>query len=434
MRKILSILGFLAFLAAGASCNKEAPGHDIDEGKAQQEALCTVRFSLNMDGAGTKAVDIGSLADGGITRIDVFEYDSSSMPTQHISLTADELESKSFHLQQKYGTIRSYLVLANLPEELAGQIAALSIAQMKRQRFRWADLFDGTHIPIGGTAYVSYNSDMTVSIPLRRYMYRVDVGQVKVDFDDETWMGKDVFVKNIALINVPAAPFLMCVNYSYQLASPLTALFGNALTIKEDEPIFGNLDAGYAGWEVANIDATGSCLLPDGSSVSIKRNMNFNMEKSPGVLYLNAEGALRTATVQTYDTGAGEGRVCSSTDASQSHTLNVGKSFYAWAGCNTYGQYPLLTIYIYQNAYPKLVIELSVDGQSYFYPIQMYYPQPNTVYTIDRITLRSMGSDYSNFYEKQFGMDVSLSVSEWNDVEIENIDAGYSDDHKTEIY
>lgn len=434
MRKNFAILGFLAFLAAGVSCNKEAPGPIGSEGKAGQEESCTVSFSLNMDGLGTKAADTDGLTDDGVNRIDVFEYDATYYPTMHMSLTAEELESKSFHLQQKYGTIRGYLILANLTEELAGQIANLTIPQMKKQRFRWADLFDGTHIPMGGTAYVSYNKDMTVTIPLRRYMYRVDVGQVRVDFDDESWMDSDVFVKNIALINVPTAPYLMCTDYTYQLSDPMAVLFGKALTIKEDEPVFGNLEAGYACWEKSNIDGSGSCLLPNGSTSSMKINLNYNVEKDAGVLNLNAEGVLRMATVQTYNTGAGEGRVCSSTDASQSHTLNVGKSFFAWAGCNPRGKYPLLTTYINQNSYPKLVIELSVDGQSYFYPIQMYYPQPNTVYTIDRITLRSMGSDYSNFYEIQYGMDVSLSVSEWTDVEIENIDAGYSDDHKTEIY
>ena len=94
----------------------------------------------------------------------------------------------------------------------------------------------------------------------------------------------------------------------------------------------------------------------------------------------------------------------------------------------------MLNIYGNQNAFPKLVVELSVDGVSYFYPIQMYYPQPNTVYSIEQITLKSAGSNYSNFYEKMMEMDMSISVSSWTDVDIANINAGYTDEHHTGIY
>ena len=103
-------------------------------------------------------------------------------------------------------------------------------------------------------------------------------------------------------------------------------------------------------------------------------------------------------------------------------------------GCCSAGQYPLLCIYDNQNSYPKLVVELSVDGVSYYYTIQMYYPQPNTVYSIDQITIKSAGSDYSNFYEKKIALEMDITVQDWTEVTFNNINAGFTDETQTGIY
>ena len=435
--KLLCTVACLAFLAAGVSCNKEAPGaagndsvQVIDPGRT-----CTVTFKLN-NLPSTKAVTTGSIDDAAINRIDIFEYNGDYVVSLHHTLTAEELASKSFHLQYPYGSVRGYLVLANVSEAICTTIESLSISELQYQRFRLQDLFDGTHYPMVGMAYVNYTSDQDVSVDLRHYMYRVDVGNIRVNFDDESWMSKDVFVKNIALINVPATGYVAKPGYNLSdFGSPMTRMFGNTLAIYDETPIFGNLEAGYAGFETTDYSSSVSAYNPStGSNSSVSRQLNCNVRWAAGLLNITATGALLTATYHNYNTGSGEGRVCSSTNPSQSHTLAVNKSFYGWHGCCNNGQYALLNIYGNQNAFPKLVVELSVDGVSYFYPIQMYYPQPNTVYSIEQITLKSAGSNYSNFYEKMMEMDMSISVSSWTDVDIANINAGYTDEHHTGIY
>ena len=79
--KLLCTVACLAFLAAGVSCNKEAPGA---AGKiaGNDGKLCTVTFSLN-NLPTTKAVTTGSNNDSAVNRIDIFEYDGSDPEEVH---------------------------------------------------------------------------------------------------------------------------------------------------------------------------------------------------------------------------------------------------------------------------------------------------------------------------------------------------------------
>ena len=70
------------------------------------------------------------------------------------------------------------------------------------------------------------------------------------------------------------------------------------------------------------------------------------------------------------------------------------------------------------------MIELSIDGMSWFYPIPLIHPQPNTVYRIDNITIKDFGSEYSNFYIQKYMVDYSISVARWNEVGIDNMSVG----------
>jgi hypothetical protein len=162
--------------------------------------------------------------------------------------------------------------------------------------------------------------------------------------------------------------------------------------------------------------------------------MNKNMYAAAGVLTINATDAWLTNTVQTYNIASGEGRICSSTNPSQSHTLTVNKSLYAMKGCVPYGTYGVLSTSSNQNGFPKLVVELSVNGKSYFYPIQMYCPMHNVAYQISRITLKSDGSNYSNFFEIKLAAEVEMTVTDWDETEISNIDVGYTDDSGNAVY
>jgi hypothetical protein len=52
------------------------------------------------------------------------------------------------------------------------------------------------------------------------------------------------------------------------------------------------------------------------------------------------------------------------------------------------------------------------------------YPQPNTVYQVDKITIKGDGSEYSNFIEQKYYATFTISVREWDQLEVSNLDLG----------
>ena len=430
--KILHAVACLAFLAAGVSCSKEIPGQAGNDCQPQNDTeLKTVSFRLHV-GDATKASAIGAIDENAITRIDVYEYEpygSNTYPV-HYQLTAAELASGEFHLQYPTGTTRQYLFFANLPENVADKITNTTANYLSGVQLRMQDLWDGVHFPMADFAFVNYNDDQTLNVYLNRYHYRVDVGDVKIDFDDASWMNKTVYVKTVALVNV-ANTFVFNALYSSRLTHEdgLEMLFGASCTAEEGKPFFGGLTSGRRGFSAgSSYSGNTYCYnFSGGSSIATPNLYNNNVYKAKGVLTLDAPTtALENAVVQRYNTGSGEGRITG--------TLSVNRSFYAWASTYEYGQWGILQTYYNQNAYTKLVVELLIDGVSHFYPIQIFRPQPNTVYKLDRITIRSEGSEYANFFEKLISMDAEISVQPWTEVDITNIDSGYKDEHHTDTY
>ena len=64
----------------------------------------------------------------------------------------------------------------------------------------------------------------------------------------------------------------------------------------------------------------------------------------------------------------------------------------------------------------------------------MYCPMHNVAYQISRITLKSAGSNYSNFFEIKLAAEVEMTVTDWDETEISNIDVGYTDDSGNAVY
>lgn len=155
--------------------------------------------------------------------------------------------------------------------------------------------------------------------------------------------------------------------------------------------------------------------------------INSNYKKDSGILNIDAKGLLKDVTHQGYDNSLGEGLVVESGDMSDSHSMNVGKSFYGYMGRGVFNEYDIVSDFSKQNEYPKLVIELSIDGKSWFYPIPLIHPQPNTVYKIDNITIKDYGSDYSNFFPIKYAVEYTIKVAEWSELTIENMNvvSGY---------
>lgn len=444
MRKnLLLIASFLVILAAGVSCNKEIPGPTGNDGEYELGTeMCTATFKLNVKGQPrTKARAIGALDEDAVDRIDVYEYDCGTqgywdhIPVHYV-LTAAELSSGVFHVQNPTNARKGYLFFANLPSAIAEKVANTRGNSLSNLYFRDIDLYDGTGgIPMGGTKFVIFSTDQTVEVSLERFFYRVDVGEIVADFEDESWMSKDVFVKNIAIINIPAFTPLVGSYVSYLREDTIdNAIFGYELTTTEDKPFFGGFEKVRQGYRMD--DGTSySCWNPaTDASVSTTSLMNKNRYSATGVLNITATDVWLTNTVQTYNTASGEGRICSSTNSSQSHTLTVNKSLYSMKGSVQYGTYGILSTYNDQNSFPKLVVEISVDGRSYFYPILMYCPMHNVAYQISRITLKREGSDYSNFFEIKIAAEVEISVADWEETEIGNINVGYTDDTGSAIY
>ena len=64
-----------------------------------------------------------------------------------------------------------------------------------------------------------------------------------------------------------------------------------------------------------------------------------------------------------------------------------------------------------QDHTPKLVIEVELDGQIMFYPIPIVAPQPNTIYHIEKITLKGAPSPYCNCYPVLYDISTGAIVS-----------------------
>ena len=432
-------------LACGmlAGCNKETTIVQEPEPNTEIQTTQGVTFKLNVKSRQqTKALAIGALDEDAVDRIDVFEFDLGSqgywdyLPTRHIVLTDAQMEAGEFNLYNATNSRMGYLFYVNIPEALATKMESTRGNQFYGIRLRVMDLYDGTGgIPMGGSAYVYFNQNQTVEVSLERFLYRVDVGEIVADFDDATLLNKDIFVKNIALINV-ANVIAMGGDYMTTLTQSTigSAIFGPEMTTTEDKPFFGGLETVRIGYRIED-NTSYSCWIPSTNTTSSATSMiNKNKYSAAGVLTITATDNWLTNTVQSYNITNGEGRICSSTNPSQSHTLTVNKSLYAMKGCTNYGSYPILSTSNNQNGFPKLVVELSINGTSYFYPIQMYCPMHNVAYEISRITLKSLGSAYSNFYEIKVGAEVEMSVADWDETEISNINVGYTDDTGTAIY
>ena len=79
-------------------------------------------------------------------------------------------------------------------------------------------------------------------------------------------------------------------------------------------------------------------------------------------------------------------------------------------------------------------MELVIDGKSRFYPMCLNFPQPNTVYKVDKLTIVGDGSNYSNFVEKRENATYTISVAGWNELDVDNIDMGWQDYAGTTTY
>lgn len=433
MKKVFYLFSILVSALAILSCAKQEGPACLENQKVieNEGPMVTSTFKVNTFAGETKAVSISNDQDDTIDKLDLYWFDSSGNILGHYHVMQEELDANEIHMQFKAGTEHYYIFLANIDSDTAERLASYNGSDWNSAAKTHIPLSAGnysTHrMALCGSAHVEYDEDSAYTVNMYRYMYKIDIKDITVNFDDESWMSKDVFIKSISLTNTGN---MFCFLHSWPFWMNLDDYIGTEdfffpKSQKYSRPSFGGItDYISSSFAHCSYPSTTNTLTNATGKLagSFPYYLNNNYQKNIGVLNITATGDLKEATYHEY---SGEtGRVCSST-STVSHTLNVNRTFYGLPiGCYNVGAGDIICAYNNQDATTKLVIELSVDGQTYFYPIQVFMPQPNTHYVIDKITLKSHGSEYSNFYMIKYKADFSVHVEDWHSVAIPNIDCG----------
>lgn len=426
--KWLMILFMALSGVLAVSCNKVAG--PMGGGLTDEEHTLTIR--VVSDGVRTKALDSDEVPiTDGLHRLDLYVFhEDEPLLDEHIVLEPDPSGITTYSFKEKKGERLGVLAIGNLDEDTAKLLEGKTLAQLNNDNDpeAWivlsANNFATDRIVMVGANDYQFTKDGNVSIELRRLMYRIDIGKIIVAPENDELLGKEIYVKNIALTNI--CNYFVPLNsdsighfYSWYL------FFGNEYNL---DNALGAVERGFEFYKNApkGWNANGSFTLegPGILNGSFPYMINSNFQKDPGVLNVDATGVLKEVTHQQYNNAVGEGLMVQAGDMDASHSMNVDKCFYGFMGRGVFNEYSIVSEYKSQNIYPKLVIELSIDGKSWFYPIPLIHPQPNTVYKIDNITIKDYGSEYSNFFPIKYVVDYTIKVAEWSEITVENMNVG----------
>ena len=413
------------------SCSKDIEPQQIRTGDEEHTATIQIRASGSAQTKAQNTSDV-PLTDG-VQRLDLYIFhQTATEDDRHVTLTPDPSGTTEYKIREKKGERVGIIAMANLDADTAEMLEGHSLSDFADEYYMpcpivWtANNFDFDRIPMVGAQDTYFNGDTTVELELRRLMWRVDVGSIVYDPEDERLRGKDVFVKNIAITNIgnhfnPTKSNSIGHFYTWYL------FFGNGEYAGSSTGAFGDIDDGFrfytnapTGW------SQNGTWNPGGPGIlnqEYPRTINNNYQIEKGVLNIDATGKYLTATCQSYNVASGQGRLATA-GVTTAQSMSVGKSLYGFMGRGCFSTYSAVSAYNKQQPYPKLVIELSIDGVSRFYPIPIIYPQPNTVYQVDKITITGEGSDYSNFFEEKYYATFTISVKDWDELEVNNIDVG----------
>lgn len=424
--RIWLILTFIALMLT--SCNKEI--ESLNNNSPDEEHTLSIRVMA--DKVGTKALNSDDISTSdNLKRLDLYVFHMNEpLLDEHITLEPNPSGITTYSFKEKKGERIGVLAIGNLHEDTAKLLEGKTLDQLSEDYEIEAMIvlsagnFDIDRVVMVGAKYYNFSADGTVDIELRRLMYRIDIGKITVAPENQELLGKEVYVKNITLTNI-CNYFVTLNTNSIGHFNTWYSFFGNEYNMTN---AFGGVERGFEFYRNApkGWDVNGSFILegPGILNDTFPYMINCNYQKDPGVLNVDATGILRDVTYHGYDNDAGEGLVVSSGDISSSHSMSVGKCFYGFMGRGVFNEYSIVSEYKNQNIYPKLVIELSIDGESWFYPIPVIYPQPNTVYKIDNITIKDYGSEYSNFSPIKYVVDYNISVADWYEVNINNMNVG----------
>ena len=410
------------------SCNKEI--ESLNNNSPDEEHTLSIR--VRADKVGTKALNSNDISTSdNLKRLDLYVFHMNEpLLDEHITLEPNPSGITTYSFKEKKGERIGVLAIGNLHEDTAKLLEGKTLDQLSEDYEMEAMIvlsagnFDIDRVVMVGAKYYNFSADGTVDIELRRLMYRIDIGKITVAPENQELLGKEVYVKNIALTNI-CNYFVTLNTNSIGHFNTWYSFFGNEYNMTN---AFGGIERGFEFYRNApkGWDVNGSFTM-DGPGIlngSFPYMINCNYQKDPGVLNVDATDILRDVTYHGYDNDAGEGLVVFAGDMSSSHSMSVGKCFYGFMGRGVFNNYSIVSEFKSQNIYPKLVIELSIDGASWFYPIPVIYPQPNTVYKIDNITIKDYGSEYSNFSPIKYAVNYNISVADWYEVNVDNMNIG----------
>lgn len=453
MKRITSLLITVFTMVLSISCESE-----IDCDCDNTAEIYEVGFNLNVEPVTyttTRAENINTgVMDDFIDRLDMYEYDKDGELLRHESWeNSDGIDLTTINpvSYDVYGARHNLVFVANLDEDSAQYLEGLNADEIGEMPTGIIPLEAGNfrpHKPIMcGCNYAYFDKNKTRTVTLYRYLTRIEISSITASFDDETLFDKDVKLKTIAIINYPNALRLLDESANTIVGVDQDVL-GTGFTIVIGDPAFGNLktlDNSCNNWELNSSyfdleagEGTLNLAEYEGEGkLSVQYNyiLNNNRHAPKGQLIIDATGYQHTASVHEF--GDSEGWLCSSTDASISHSVDVNKVFYTvpvkrQSSSTLYGEIE------YQDDVQKLVIEVEIDGISYFYIISMQELAAGMIYKIGNINLKSIGSEYSNKYAKLGDPTVAASfgVSEtgsWAETELDDINMGYTVD-SYEIY
>lgn len=439
MRKIISLL---AMALAVAACSKD--NLDLADNNENK-----VSFTFKVEPAAvveTKAEAIGTGDDDKIERLDLFEYRKSTgellahkVWTDPDGINLATIEHTSYDIKNNS---HSYLVLANFDEASINYFATLNGEQIGNRQSGILPLETGlfrSHKSLmGGVNGATFSKSETREITLRRYITRVDIEKITANFDDTNLMNCDVKLKTVAITGVTNV--LRPLHYSMKEVSSDShqAVYGTGVGWTSS-PGFGGLTSGHIDFndlsESSWVDFTTTFNPGNYGATGVLANdfhyvLNNNRLLDPGVLNIDVTGDMLESTCQHIPSGEG---VLASSSETVSHIYNLNKQFYTYnLDRNSYS-------YMYgdwssQDNTQKLVLEVEINGETNFYIISMMGLCPNTIYKVHNITLRGLGSIYSNKYVQRYTVkSTAPMIDEWGNVEIDNIDIGYKESG-TEVY
>lgn len=411
------------------SCSKD---WDAERNTGDEKHCLTLKIVT--DRPGTRAYNT---ADYGLSdvanRLDMYLfYTLDPAVNRHIVLTPDPSGTTEFKIWEAPGETVGFMVFANLHPDTAAYFEGKTLSEMSSESsgnkiIFSAGNFSPTSIPMVGATRVNFTDrDFSTSLDLYRVMSRIDLADLIVRFEDPELLGKEVWVKNIIIGN--ATNYM---NGTMYTSFTSTGFHGYLFFGSNTSTLTGALGGVRRGvnYRKSSYDTYATkTISPGGTGLMAETYpgvLNNNHMKPAHTLTIDATGEMRNATVQTYDKSQGEGLIVEDGDMAASHTFHVNKSFYTFFGSV---QTPdnIATSYYYQRCSQKLIIELEIDGESWYYPVQLTHTQPNTVYQLANITVTGLGSEYANFFLLLNSVDVSVAVRDWDEADIPNWNVGGS--------